>query len=81
MAKKNVIKIASLWDYRLGRYRSTNHVTLELRGNNTKGTEVEVTADLPVWWFDSIARSMWEIINQQQKEIDSLKAAMKKEII
>ncbi len=77
MAKINSVKIKNLWDYRLGNYRSTNHVTLELRGSNTKDTEVKVEAELPIWWFDSIALSMWKIINQQQKSIDELKAAMK----
>jgi hypothetical protein len=29
-----------------------------------------------VWWFDDIAKSMWRVIEQQQKQIDVLKAAM-----
>ena len=77
MAKKNVIKIKELWDFRLGQWGVSNHVTLELRGSNTKGTEVEIETELPVWWFDDIARKMWQIIQEQQKHIDELKSAMK----
>ena len=76
-SKRNIVRIEKLYDYRLGKYQFTNQVSLELWGSNTKGTEVLVKAQLPVYWFDSIARSMWEILNQKQREIDELKTAMK----
>jgi hypothetical protein len=69
-------KLEEVFDFRLGGWRVTNNATLELRGKTEKGSEIHFEANIPVWWFDDIAKSMWRVIEQQQKQIDVLKAAM-----
>lgn len=80
MEKKNKVILSDMHNIEFGKYRSSNHVGITLTGCNTKGTQVVVEANLPIWWFEDIARDMWTIIEAKEKEIKELKAALQNKI-